>query len=122
MSSDDVTTTTDRADDTATAPARLRGALTRFRAAAVVTGIGLLGLCAVMIVRYGFDNATPSAVYSPIHGVIYMVYLVVAVDLALKARWSVKGTVGVLLAGCVPFLSFYVERKVTERVRAGRKL
>lgn len=104
------------------APGPLRGPLTRFRVAAFATGIGLLGLVVVMVIRYGFDNAGPSAVYSPIHGVIYMIYLVLAVDLALKARWSVKGTVGVLLAGCVPLLSFWVERKVTQRVIAGKKL
>lgn len=112
--------TTDR-DETA-ATTNLRAPLLRFRVAAFVTGFGLLGLVAVMVLRYGFDNPEPSAVYSPIHGVIYMVYLVVAVDLALKARWSVKGTIGVLLAGCVPLLSFLAERAVTRRVLAGRKV
>jgi integral membrane protein len=100
----------------------LRGPLQRFRVAAYVTGVGLLGLCGVMLLRYGFDNPEPSAVYSPIHGVLYMIYLVLTVDLAIKARWSVKGTVLVLLAGCVPFVSFVVERMVTRRVLAGRKL
>ncbi|EHK87922.1 DUF3817 domain-containing protein [Saccharomonospora azurea] len=105
-----------------TTKADLRKPLQRFRGAAFVTGLGLLGLVVVMVIRYGFDNATPSAVYSPIHGVIYMVYLVLAIDLALKARWSVKGTIGVLLAGCVPFFSFVAERAVTRRVTEGRKL
>ncbi|MEU6644790.1 DUF3817 domain-containing protein [Saccharomonospora sp. NPDC046836] len=114
--------TTDRDNTTAPAKTPLRGPLQRFRIAAFATGIGLLGLCFVMVLRYGFGNPGPSAVWSPIHGVIYMAYLVLAVDLALKARWSVKGTVGVLLAGCVPFLSFYVEHMVNQRVTAGRKL
>jgi integral membrane protein len=100
----------------------LTGPLVRFRTAAYVTGVGLLGLCFVMVLRYGFDNPTPSAVYSPIHGVLYMIYLVLTIDLAIKARWSIKGTVLVLLAGCVPFVSFLVERKVTHKVKAGRKL
>ncbi|OQO94034.1 hypothetical protein B1813_05885 [Saccharomonospora piscinae] len=110
------------ARDEQAATAALRKPLQRFRVAAFVTGVGLLGLVVVMVIRYGFDNPGPSAVYSPVHGVIYMVYLVVAVDLALKARWSVKGTVGVLLAGCVPFFSFAAERAVTRRVTEGRKL
>lgn len=100
----------------------LRGPLTRFRVAAYLTGVGLLGLCVVMVLRYGFDNPEPSAIYSPIHGVLYMIYLVLAVDLAIKARWSVKGTVLVLLAGCVPFVSFVVERSVTRRVQEGQKI
>jgi integral membrane protein len=108
--------------DAPAAPTALRGPLTRFRGAAYLTGVGLLGLCVVMVLRYGFDNPEPSAIYSPIHGVLYMIYLVLAVDLAIKARWSVKGTVLVLLAGCVPFVSFVVERSVTRRVQAGQKI
>ncbi|MBA0124915.1 DUF3817 domain-containing protein [Haloechinothrix sp. YIM 98757] len=98
------------------------GALRRFRAAAITTGIGLLGLVAVMIVRYGFGNATPSAVWSPIHGVIYMVYMALTIDLAIKARWSIVGTLLVLLAGCVPIVSFVAEHRVTKRVRAGLRI
>jgi integral membrane protein len=113
-----------RTDDvTPAGPATtLTGPLARFRTAAYVTGVGLLGLCFVMVLRYGFDNAEPSAIYSPIHGVIYMMYLVLTIDLAIKARWSIKGTVLVLLAGCVPFVSFVVERRVTKRIKAGQKL
>lgn len=100
----------------------LRGPLKRFRAAAYVTGVGLLGMCAVMVLRYIFGNPHPSEVYSPIHGVIYMVYVAFTIDLAIKARWSVKTAIGVLLAGCVPFLSFAVERIVTRKTRAGERI
>jgi integral membrane protein len=113
-----------RTDDVTPAgpAATLAGPLLRFRTAAYVTGVGLLGLCFVMVLRYGFDNPQPSAIYSPIHGVLYMIYLVLTIDLAIKARWSIKGTVLVLLAGCVPFVSFLVERRVTHRIAAGQKL
>jgi integral membrane protein len=105
-----------------TTTAAVDGPLRRFRVAAFATGCGLLGMVVVMIVRYGFGNPSPSAVYSPIHGVIYMVYMAMTVDLAIKARWSIKGAVLVLLAGCVPFVSFLAEHKVTQRVRAGLRL
>lgn len=101
---------------------KLRGPLTRFRVAALVTGVGLLGLVVVMIIRYGYGNPTPSAVYSPIHGMVYLMYLVLAIDLGLKARWSVKGTLAVLIAGCIPFVSFLAERMVTRRMSAGQKI
>lgn len=112
---------TTHADDKSTATA-LSGPLQRFRVAAFVTGVGLLGLVTVMVIRYGFGNPTPSAMYSPVHGVVYMIYLALSVDLAIKARWSVKGTALVLLAGCVPFVSFVAEREVTRRVTSGRTL
>ncbi|MBB4684897.1 DUF3817 domain-containing protein [Amycolatopsis jiangsuensis] len=102
--------------------AKVTGALTRFRVAAYVTGLGLLALCVTLVIEYGFDNATPAAVYSPIHGVLYMIYLVLTIDLAIKTRWSIKSTVLVLLAGCIPFVSFLVERRVSHRVPAGRDI
>ncbi|WP_028850998.1 DUF3817 domain-containing protein [Thermocrispum municipale] len=97
-------------------------ALKRFRVAAIATGIGLLILVTVMVIRYGWDNPTPSQVWSPMHGALYMIYIALAVDLAIKARWSIKGILLVLLAGCVPFVSFIAERKVTHRVLAGRSI
>ncbi|MPY80128.1 MAG: DUF3817 domain-containing protein [Actinophytocola sp.] len=111
-------TTSEQHDTGTTREGTLRAPLRRFRAAAVATGIGLLLLVVAMIIRYGFGNATPSAIYSPIHGVIYMVYLALAIDLAIKARWTLWGTAAVLLAGCVPFVSFVAERKVTHQVQA----
>lgn len=115
---------TTRTDDLrpAGSAALLNGPLRRFRTAAYVTGVGLLGLCFVMVLRYGFAHPGPSAIYAPIHGVLYMIYLVLTIDLAIKARWSIRGTVVVLLAGCVPFLSFVIERRVTRSVKVGQKL
>ena len=43
----------------------------------------------------------------------------ISVDLALKLRWSIKGTALVLLAGTIPFLSFWAERKVVEKTAQG---
>lgn len=117
-----MSTHTPEQDTAGSADAALRRPLSRFRIAAYVTGVGLLALCLVMVLRYGFGNPEPSAVYSPIHGVLYMIYVAFTIDLAIKARWSVKGAIGVLLAGCVPFLSFVVERAVTARVRTGRRI
>jgi integral membrane protein len=50
------------------------------------------------------------------------VYLLTAFDLALRARWRALGTVLVLLAGTIPFLSFVAEHKVTARMRAGQRV
>lgn len=100
----------------------IRGALARFRVLAYIVGVGLLALVVAMVVKYVGDNAGPMAVVGPAHGFLYAVYLLFAFDLALKARWSVKGTLMVLVAGMIPFLSFVIERKVTHKVRAGEKL
>jgi integral membrane protein len=99
--------------------AGVKGALARFRVMAYIVGVGLLALCFAMVMNYGFDEGQYSAIIGPVHGFLYIVYLVAIVDLALKARWSLKGTVLVMLSGVVPVGSFFAERAVSRRVRAG---
>lgn len=91
-------------------------ALRRFKVMAVVVGIGLLILCLELVLRYGFDNEL-LVWWSPIHGLLYMIYLVVTADLGLKVRWPLAKIVGVMLAGVVPFFSFVMERKVAREVQ-----
>ncbi|MFC7616652.1 DUF3817 domain-containing protein [Actinokineospora soli] len=100
----------------------IRGALARYRVLAYVVGVGLLALVVAFVLKRGYDVAGPMAIVGPVHGFLYAVYLVVAFDLALKARWSVKGTLWVLVAGMLPFVSFFVERSVSRKVRAGEKV
>ena len=95
----------------------MRAALTRFRVLAYVVGVGLLLLVLVaMPLKYLADRPTLVEVIGPLHGFLYMVYLVTAVDLAFRARWSPVRTVLVMLAGTVPFVSFVAERRVTAEV------
>jgi integral membrane protein len=74
-------------------------------------------LCVAVPLRYLGDEPRLSEVISPIHGILlYPLYLVVTVNLAVRRHWSLLRTVGVMLAGTVPFLSFVVERRVTREV------
>jgi integral membrane protein len=94
---------------------KVSAALGRYKVMAVVVGLGLLLLTLEVVLHYGFDNDS-LAWWSPIHGVLYMLYLVVTADLGMKDRWSVGRMVGVMLAGVVPFFSFVMERKVARAV------
>jgi len=84
---------------------------------AFVVGIGLLVLVAHIILRYGFDNHALAWWPSP-HGWVYMVYLVSVALLGLALRWDIGKMVLIMLAGCVPFLSFWVEHRVSRTARA----
>lgn len=91
-------------------------AFKRFKVMAVVVGIGLLVLVLGMVLRYGFDNEGLRW-FSPVHGLMYMGYLVATADLGIKLRWPVRKMVGVMLAGVVPFFSFVMERRVARQVQ-----
>ena len=97
----------------------MKGALNRYRVMSYVVGVWLLLLVLVaMPMKYLWHDESVISVVGPVHGFLYMVYLLAALDLGVKARWPLVRTVGVLLAGTVPFLSFVVERRITRRVRA----
>ena len=52
------------------------------------------------------------------HGWLYMVFLVTAALLARSQRWSPAFTIATLVAGTVPIVSFWAERRATAAVRA----
>jgi integral membrane protein len=99
-----------------------RSRLTFFKVMAFIVGVGLLVLVVEIVLSYGFgmkgeDN--PLSWWPQPHGFIYMVYLVATALLGFKVGWSLTKMVLVMLAGCVPFLSFWVERRVAAQVEAG---
>jgi integral membrane protein len=93
----------------------MSGALIRFRVMAYLVGCFLLLLTTGVVLRYGFGEPELSRTVSPIHGFLYLVYLVTVFDLGRRAAWPIKRMVLVMLAGTVPFLSFYAERVASRR-------
>ena len=96
----------------------MRGALLRYRVIANVVGVVLIVFILVAVpVRYLAGEPRMSETISPIHGFLYLLYLGATVDLARRAGWPVLRTLGVMLAGTVPFVSFVVERRTTRDLR-----
>jgi integral membrane protein len=94
------------------------GALQRYRAIANVVGVVLVVFIVIAVpLRYLGGEPRLSETISPVHGFLYMVYLAFTVDLARRVGWSAWHTLGVMLAGTVPFLSFVVERRTTRDLR-----
>jgi integral membrane protein len=95
----------------------VRAALKRYRVIAYVVGVMLLVLVFVaMPLKYLGDDPSAVNVVGPLHGFLYVVYLLGAFDLARRVRWSLGRMVMVALAGTIPFLSFYAERKVSHEL------
>ena len=108
-----------------TAPARdseqaIAAALQRYRVMANVVGVLLILLVVVAVpLKYFADMPTPVLILGTAHGWLYFLFFLSAIDLALRAKWTLKGTVLTVLAGTVPFLSFFAERTATRKTRAG---
>ncbi len=111
-----------------TAPARdseqaIAAALQRYRVMATVVGVLLVLLFVVAIpLKYWAEIPEPVTVLGTAHGWLYALFFLSAVDLALRAKWSLKGTIITLVMGTIPFLSFVAERAVTRKMRAGERV
>lgn len=97
--------------------AKTESALKFFKIAAFIVGIGLLVLVAEMILRYGMDNHALDWWPQP-HGLLFLLYVAATANLGFKMRWGLGKMALVILAGCVPFLSFWVERTISGEVEA----
>jgi integral membrane protein len=104
----------------------VRNLFTAYRVLALIVGILLTILVFVAVpLKYFPADGTSlqvtgdhlTAFVGIAHGWIYMVYLGVSFFLSRRTRWSFPFTLLVLLAGLVPILIFWVERRVTQRVR-----
>ncbi|HEY2949328.1 MAG TPA: DUF3817 domain-containing protein [Micromonosporaceae bacterium] len=94
-------------------------ALIRYRIIAYIVGVVLVVLVVVGVpLKYAFDNPTVVAIVGPLHGFLFIVYLVAVFDLGRRARWPLGRMALVMLAGTIPFLTFYAERVVTRWVHA----
>jgi integral membrane protein len=92
----------------------VHGALIRYRTIAWIVGVVLLVLVLFgMPLKYIGGDDTVVAVVGPIHGFLFMVYLALTWDLSRRLHWPFGRMILVMLAGTIPFFSFWAERKVT---------
>ena len=89
-------------------------ALIRYRVIAYVVGVVLIALVVVgMPLKYLAGEPIVVETVGPAHGFLYIGYLIATVDLARRARWPLGRMILVMLAGTIPFFTFYAERRVT---------
>ncbi len=95
------------------------GALIRYRVMAFVVGTALICLFVVVIFQiFGAKMKLEEEIVAPIHGYLYLVYLVTAADLARRAHWKLGRILAVVAAGFVPTLAFIVEHRVYQQMQA----
>lgn len=126
---------------------RIRKALSFYKVTSVVTGVMLLLLVAVMVMKYAFHVQlflfTPNgfAEFMPLapegvdsdfvpqgfdlfkailiaHGWFYVVYLVSDFMVWSPMRWGFGWFLLIALGGVIPFMSFFLEARVVKKVNA----
>ncbi len=96
----------------------LRGALLRYRVLAFIVGVGLVVLVFVGIpLQVWAHDKSVVAVVGPIHGFLYIVYLVATLDLFRRVRMRLLMLACMVGAGLIPIMAFVVEAWVNRTLR-----
>jgi len=94
----------------------MKSAVLRFRVMAIIAGLMSLLLWFVyMPIKYLFDapDLHSSIIWIPmVHGYLYPIYILTAIQFATKARWPIMKMLGLILAGTLPVASLLAERRV----------
>ena len=97
----------------------MSGAIKRYRVMALVAGVMSILLWFVDLpVAYLFNNEDWKAAVAWIpfvHGWVYAVYVLVAIQFSVKARWPMKKMIWLILAGTLPIASIAAERRVVRQ-------
>jgi integral membrane protein len=87
-----------------------RAVVTAFRVVALAEAVSWLGLLAGMFSKYVVDAGERGVqVFGPIHGTVFLAYVVVALVTARAQRWSVPVTLLALAASVPPFCTLAFE-------------
>ena len=89
-------------------------ALARFKFIAYLAGVILILFTIEIIIKYTLGPEIPW--FAQLHGIVYMIYVVIAFDISHRAKLSLSQTLLVLLAGTVPIMSFIAEKKIRRRI------
>lgn len=89
---------------------RTHPAVTAFRVTAILEAISWAGLLIAMLFKYVVVK-TPTGVeiMGPIHGVIFLAYLVSTLIVASQLKWKLKVTLLGLFAAIPPFITVVFE-------------
>ena len=81
-----------------------------FRYVALAEATSFLILLVATAVKYSQDAPEGVSIMGPIHGVLFIAYVTIALAIRGQMRWSNQATVGVLIGAVLPFGGFAVDR------------
>jgi integral membrane protein len=91
---------------------RVRSETAAFRVVAVVEAVTYLMLLGAVVLKRVLDGPDLVSVLGPVHGIAFLVYLVLVLRIRESQGWNLGRTIVVILLSAVPFGGFWVERRL----------
>jgi integral membrane protein len=88
----------------------LKTAIGRLRIIAFMEGCSYLLLGFTMILKYKFSMPQPNYIVGLAHGILFVLYIVLLVQVSFLYRWSIVKMFMAFLASLIPFGTFYADK------------
>jgi integral membrane protein len=88
----------------------LKTAIGRLRIIAFMEGCSYLLLGFTMILKYKFSMPQPNYIVGLAHGILFVLYLVLLLQVSFLYRWSIVKMFMAFLASLIPFGTFYADK------------
>jgi integral membrane protein len=88
----------------------MKTALGRLRIVAFIEGCSYLLLGFTMILKYKFSMSQPNYIVGLAHGILFMLYIVLLLQVSFLHRWSIIKMLMAFLASLIPFGTFYADK------------
>ena len=89
----------------------------RLRILAFFEGLSLIILVFVAVpMKHFYDNPSLVKSLGPIHGVLFLVFVGLAVMASFEYNWKFWRTFKVLISSFIPFGTFYIDRSILSKL------
>jgi integral membrane protein len=97
----------------------LSSPIKRLRLLALLEGSSLLFLVFIAVpLKYIWDIPGGSKMIGPVHGVLFLLFVVSTINVAIKQKWKfTEVTWKVLIACIIPFGTFYIDHKILKKIQ-----
>jgi len=96
----------------------LKTALGRLRIIAFIEGCSYLLLGFTMILKYKFSMPEPNYVVGLAHGILFVLYIVLLLQVSIIHRWNIFKMLMAFLASLIPFGTFYADKVLFRKLNA----
>ena len=84
----------------------------KFRMVALIEAVSYLALLCAVVVKRVLDGPDFVSVLGPIHGIAFLVYVLLTLLVREEQGWTLGQTLLVLVASAVPFGAFFVNSRM----------
>lgn len=92
-----------------------------FRWVALLEATSFLALLVAAVVKRTADNEAGVQILGPIHGLLFVAYVAIALSIRADAGWSWKQTFWILVGAVLPFGGYVVDWWLVKRERLQRE-